>query len=258
MHLQSIGNPVSDLEGKRALVTGASKGIGAGIARALGAAGATVVVGYSSDEGGAARTVDYIKGLGGRALAIRADVSHAADVKQMFDQANAEFGSMDVLVNNAATYSFQQFADVTAEEFHRHYDTNVLGLIFTTQGFIAQASPQGGSIINVLTSDISVNRPGSALYTSTKGAAAALTRTLANELGPQRIRVNAIAPGATDTEGARAENLFGGDLEKQVSALTPLGRVGTPEDIGPVAVFLASADARWITGDVLYASGGLR
>jgi 3-oxoacyl-[acyl-carrier protein] reductase len=245
------------LDGKRALVTGASKGIGAGIARALAAEGATVIVGYSGDEEGAARTAAEIERSGGRALAIQADVSQGADVERMFARATTEVGQVDVIVNNASVFTFQPFADITAEEFHRQYNINVLGLIFTTQAFVAQAPPAGGAVINILSSATSLNQPGAALYTSTKGAATTLTRILAKELAPQQIRVNGISPGTTDTEGSRTLGVVGGPMQEHLTKMTPLGRIGTPEDFGPAAVFLASDDASWITGDILHVTGGL-
>ncbi|MTD52825.1 SDR family NAD(P)-dependent oxidoreductase [Amycolatopsis pithecellobii] len=245
---------MSTLTGKVAIVTGASKGIGAGIARALGAAGATVVVDYSSDEQGAAATVSAITDANGKAIAIQADVSQPGDVTRLFEEA----GPVDILVNNAAAYSLQPFEDITVAEFHRQYEVNVLGTILTSQAFSGQAGDRGGAIINILTAGITANLPGQALYTSTKGALTNLTRVLANELAPRGIRVNAIAPGATDTEGSRAQGLFEKDLTDAVVSRTPLGRIGHPDDIGPVATFLASDDARWVTGDVIFASGGLR
>lgn len=187
----------------------------------------------------------------------RADKAHAGDARRMFAEVNDAFGVVDIVVDNAAVYSFQPFEDITATEFRRQFDTNVLGSILVVQEYLRQVSPDGGSIIIISTAGITTNSPGSALYTSTKSAQTTLAKVLANEVSARKIRVNPIAPGATDTEGARALNLTGGDMLDRAVAATPLGRLGTPEDIGPVAAFLASDDARWITGEVIYASGGL-
>jgi 3-oxoacyl-[acyl-carrier protein] reductase len=246
----------STLEGRVALVTGGSKGIGRAISRSLAEAGASVAVNYAGDAEAAQRTVDEIQNSGGRAMKARADKAHADEVRRMFGDVNDAFGVVDIVVDNAGVYSFQPFEDITEAEFHRQFDTNVLGSILVVQEYLRQVSPDGGSIIIISTAGITSNRPGSALYTSTKSAQTTLTKVLANEVAARKIRVNAIAPGATDTEGARALNLIGSDMLDRLIAGTPLGRLGTPEDIGPVVVFLASDDAKWITGDVIYASGG--
>lgn len=246
------------LTGKVALVTGASKGIGAGIARGLAAAGASVVVNYRSGAADAGRVVQTIAAAGGKATAAQADVSKAADVKRLFEQAAQIFGPVDILVNNGGVYSFRPLEAFTEEEFHRQYDTNVLGPFLTMQEFLRQSPSAGGSIINILTAGISLDSPYTSLYTSTKSAMASATRILARELASKNIRVNAIAPGATVTEGYHTLGFAGSEMETQMIASTPLGRIGQPEDIAPVAVFLASADAAWITGDVVFASGGLR
>jgi NAD(P)-dependent dehydrogenase (short-subunit alcohol dehydrogenase family) len=247
---------MNTLEGRVALVTGGSKGIGRAISRSLAQAGASVAVNYAGDAEAAKQTVAEIEDSGGRAMTVRADKSHAEGVRRMFADVNEAFGAVDVVVDNAAVYSFQPFEDITETEFRRQFDTNVLGSILVIQEYLRQVSPGGGSIIIISTAGISTNSPGSALYTSTKAAQTTLTRVLASELAARKIRVNAIAPGATDTEGTRALNLTGGDMLGQIVAATPLGRLGTPEDIGPIAAFLASDDAQWITGDVIYASGG--
>ena len=247
---------MSTLNGRVALVTGGTKGIGKAISTALASAGAAVGVNYVSDAGTAQLVVAEIEDAGGRAVAVQADKSRRADVERMFAEIGSALGPVDVLVNNAAVFSFQPVEDITEQEFHRQYSTNVLGPILTTQEFIRQVPAVGGSIINISTAGTAVNTPGSALYTSTKGALMVLTRVLANELAARGIRVNAIAPGATDTDGARALGLIGGDMVDRIVATTPLGRLGHPDDIGPIAAFLASEDARWVTGDVIYASGG--
>lgn len=247
---------MNKLQDRVAIITGGSRGIGSGIATAMAEAGAAVAVNYRHDSAAAQETVAGIIKAGGRALAVQADVSQRADVQELFARTAAEFGTVDILVNNAAVYSFQPLEEITEGEFRRQYDTNVLGPILTLQEYLKQAPAQGGSVVNVVTAGISANGPGSALYTSTKGALTTVTKTAANELGARGIRVNAIAPGATDTEGARELGLLGGDMVEQLISSTPLGRIGYPEDIGPVAVFLASDDARWITGDVIFAAGG--
>ena len=248
---------MNTLEGRVALVTGGSKGIGRAISKSLAEAGASVAVNYAGDTEAAKRTVAEIEDSGGRAMPARADKSHAGDVRRMFAEVNEAFGVVDIVVDNAAVYSFQPFEDITETEFRRQSDTNVLGSILVVQEYLRQVSPDGGSIIIISTAGITTNNPGSALYTSTKSAQTTLTKVLANEVAARKIRVNAIAPGPTDTEGARALNLTGGVMLDRAVAATPLGRLGTPEDIGPIAVFLASDDAKWITGDVIYASGGL-
>ena len=246
------------LEDQVALVTGGSKGIGAAIAIALGEAGAKVAVNYATDMAGATRTAQTIEERGGEAKAFQADVSGRAEVARLFDEVREAFGAVDVLVNNAAIFSFQRLEEITESEFRRQYEVNVLGVILMMQRFVEQAPAKGASVINISTAGIAANTPGSALYTSTKGASTTLTRVFAKELAPRGIRVNAIAPGATDTEGARAQDLLAGEMVEKLVAGTPLGRLGRPDDIGPVAVFLASDDARWVTGDVIFASGGSR
>ena len=242
----------STLEGRVALVTGGSKGIGRAISRSLAEAGASVAVNYAGDTEAAKRTVAEIENSGGRAMTARADKAHADEVRRMFAEVNDAFGVVDIVVDNAAVYSFQPFEDITEAEFHRQFDTNVLGSILVVQEYLRQVSPEGGSIIIISTAGITTNSPGLGLYTSTKSAQTTLTKVLANEVAARKIRVNAIAPGATNTEGARALNLIGSEMLDRFIAATPLGRLaGTPEDIGPVVVFLASDDAKWITGDVI-------
>jgi len=247
---------MSQLKGKVAIVTGASKGIGAGIAQGLAAAGAAVVVNYASSKEGADRVVAQITGEGGKAIAVQGDVSKAADVKRLFQQASRAFGSLDVLVNNAGVFEFGPIETVTESQFHRHYGVNVLGPILTVQEALKYFGPNGGSIINI-SSVVSTNSfPTGVLYSSTKGALDNLTRGLALELAPRKIRVNAINPGGTDTEGARATGLLDGESGEKFVAGIPFGRFGRPADIAPVAVFLASDDAAWITGETIRAAGG--
>jgi 3-oxoacyl-[acyl-carrier protein] reductase len=249
---------MSKLTGKVAVVTGASKGIGAGIAKALGAAGAAVVVNYASSREGADRVVAAIKAEGGKAVAVQGDVSKAADVKRLFAETKQAFGSLDVLVNNAAVYQFAPLESVTEDEFHRQFNINVLGLLLTTQEAAKHFGVEGGSVINIGSTASRVTPPTTVVYTATKGAVDAITHVLAKELAPRKIRVNAINPGAVETEGSHAVGMIGSDFEKQLVAQTPLGRMGQPEDIAPVAVFLASADSGWLTGEILLASGGMR
>jgi 3-oxoacyl-[acyl-carrier protein] reductase len=249
---------MSKLAGKVAIVTGASKGIGAGIARGLGAAGAAVVVSYGSDRDGASRVVADIKDKGSKAIAVQADVSKSADVKRLFDETKRAFGRLDVLVNNAGVYAFAPLEGVTENEFHREFNTNVLGLILATQEAVKHFGAEGGSVINIGSTASQMTPPMSVVYTATKGAVDAITRVLAKELGPKKIRVNSINPGAVETEGFHAMGVAGSDFEKQMLAQTPLGRIGQPGDIAPVAVFLASGDSGWLTGEILLASGGMR
>jgi len=249
---------MSKLSGKVAIVTGASKGIGAGIAKGLAAAGAAVVVNYASSKEGADRVVGEITKAGGKAIAVQGDVSKAADVQRLFEATKKAFGSLDVLVNNAGVFHFEPLEAVTEAEFHREFNTNVLGLILTTQEAVKYFSPDGGSVINI-SSVASLNAtPMSVVYSATKSAVDSITRVLAKELGPRKIRVNSINPGGVDTEGVRRIGIIGSDFEKQMVTNTPLGRIGQPEDIAPVAVFLASQDSGWMTGEILVASGGFR
>jgi 3-oxoacyl-[acyl-carrier protein] reductase len=249
---------MSDLKGKVAVVTGASKGIGAGIARSLGAAGAAVAVNYSSSREGAERVVADIKAKGGKAIAVQGDVAKAADVRHLFDETEKAFGRLDVLVNNAGIYRFQPLDDITEDEFHSLFNTNVLGTILATKEAVKHFGANGGSVINISSVASEDAVPTAAVYSATKGAVDAVTRVLAAELGPRKIRVNAIAPGGVETEGTQAAGVIGSDFEKQMVARTALGRLGQPDDIARVAVFLASDDAAWLTGERLAASGGLR
>jgi 3-oxoacyl-[acyl-carrier protein] reductase len=249
---------MSKLAGKVAVVTGASKGIGAGIAKGLAAAGAAVVVNYSSSKEGADRVVTEITGSGGKAIAVQGDVSKAADVQRLFAEAKKAFGTLDVLVNNAGVYQFAPLEDVTESEFHRQFNTNVLGLILATQEAVKHFGDQGGSVINIGSVVTRLGMPGSTVYTATKAAVDAVTLVHSKELGPRKIRVNSINPGGVETEGTHTMGMIGSEMEKQMVAQTPLGRLGQPGDIATIAVFLASADAGWLTGETLLASGGMR
>jgi 3-oxoacyl-[acyl-carrier protein] reductase len=245
------------LSKKVAIVTGASKGIGAGIAAAFGAEGARVAVNYSSDREGAERVVQTITGNGGEAIAVGGDVSKAADIARLFKEVDSAFGRLDILVNNAGVFRFGALTDITEQSFHLHYNVNVLGAILTVQESIKRFGAEGGSIINL--SSIVGSHPvaGALLYASTKGAIETLTKGLALELAPRKIRVNAIAPGHTETEGNVTAGTFGGGAGDALAAKTPLGRLGRVSDIAPLAVFLGSNESAWITGEVIRASGGL-
>ena len=245
------------LSGKIAVVTGASKGIGAGIAKGLAAEGAAVVINYASSKDGADRVVADIKAKGGKAIAVQGDVAKAADVEKIFAETKRAFGRLDILVNNAGVYNLLPLEDVTEEDFHRHFNINVLGLLLATREAAKLFGDEGGSVINIGSVANDLNPPNTVVYTATKGAVDAVTRVLAKELGPRKIRVNAIKPGFTDTEGTHAVGHIGSDFEKQLVTQTPLGRTGQPDDIAPVAVFLASDELRWVTGDTLAVSGGL-
>jgi 3-oxoacyl-[acyl-carrier protein] reductase len=246
------------LIGKVAIVTGASKGIGAGIAKGMAAEGASVVVNYSSSKEGADRVVQEITREGGKAIAVQGDMTKSADVKRLFTETKKAFGSVNILVNNAGVYQFDPLESVTEEEFHREFNTNVLGPILTTQESVKQFGLEGGSIINISSVASSNPPPMGLVYAATKSAVDSLTRSLAMELGPRKIRVNSIAPGGVETEGLHQAGLIGGDIEKRTVSNTPLGRFGQPEDIARVAVFLASDDAEWVTGERITVSGGLR
>jgi len=246
------------LAGKVAVVTGASKGIGAGIAKHLAAEGAAVVVNYASSKEDADRVVDEITKRGGQGIAVQGDVAREADIERLFAATNKAFGRLDILVNNAGVYQFTPLEEMAENEFHREFNTNVLGLILATREAVKYFGVEGGSVINIGSVASSVTPPASVIYTATKGAVDAVTRVLAKELGPRKIRVNSINPGAVETEGYRAIGIPGSDFEKQAAAQTPLGRIGQPRDIAPVAVFLASSDGAWITGETLRVAGGFR
>jgi len=246
------------LNGKVAVVTGASKGIGADIAKQFAAEGAAVVVNYASSKEGADRVVDQIAKRGGRAIAVRANVARKADIEHLFVEATKAFGKIDILVNNAGVYDWSPLEEITEEQFHKHFDVNVLGLLLATQEAVKQFDSTGGNIINISSTATSLTPPSSSVYTGTKGAVDAITRTLAKELGPRKIRVNAINPGLVETEGVRSAGFDQGEFRKIVEAQTPLGRIGQPGDIAPAAVFLASSDSAWITGETLRVAGGLR
>ncbi len=246
------------LEGKIAVVTGASKGIGASIAKHLAAEGAAVVVNYASSKEGADRVVDEITRIGGKAIAVQANVAKKAEIERLFAQTQKVFGRLDILVNNAGIYEHLPLEDITEEHFHRQFDLNVLGLILTSQEGVKHFGSEGGSIINI-SSIVSTYGPvNESVYGATKAAVDAVTKSLAKELGPRKIRVNSINPGMVETEGTHAAGMIESDFQRQIEAQTPLGRIGQPEDIAPAAVFFASSDSAWITGETLYITGGLR
>jgi 3-oxoacyl-[acyl-carrier protein] reductase len=246
------------LNGKVAVITGASKGIGAGIAKHLAAEGAAVVVNYASSKEGADRVVDEITKCGGKAIAVQADVAKKKDIESLFTATKKAFGKIDILVNNAGVYDFKPLEEVTESEFHREFNTNVLGLILATQEAVKHFGAEGGSVINVSSVASSATPPNSAIYTGTKGAVDAITRALAKEFGPRKIRINAVNPGGVETEGFHALGFSGSDFEKQMIAQTPLGRLGQPQDVAPVVAFLASSEAEWITGETIRVAGGFR
>ena len=245
------------LAGKVAVVTGASKGIGASIAKHLAAEGAAVVVNYASSREGADRVVAEITAGGGRAVALQANVARKAEVERLFAETKKAFGRLDVLVNNAGVYEFAPLTEVTEEQFHRQFDVNVLGLILASKEALRYFDASGGSIINISSAVTTLTPPNTAVYSATKGAVDAVTRVLAKELGPRNVRVNAINPGMVETEGVHAAGFAEGEFRKEVEARTPLGRIGQPRDIAPAAVFLASADSGWITGETLHMAGGM-
>jgi 3-oxoacyl-[acyl-carrier protein] reductase len=248
---------MSKLTGKVAVVTGASKGIGAAIAKALAAEGASVVVNYASSKAGADAVVAAITGAGGKAVAVGGDVSKKAESQGIIDAAIQTYGRLDVLVNNSGVYAFAPIEEVTEELFHKQFNINVLGLLLTTQAAVKHMS-DGGSIINIGSVVSRITPPGSSVYTGTKGAVDAITGVLSRELGPRKIRVNALNPGMVETEGTHGAGFIGSDFEKGTIAQTPLGRIGQPHDIASIAVFLASDDSAWLTGEQLLAGGGLR
>jgi 3-oxoacyl-[acyl-carrier protein] reductase len=247
---------MSKLTGKVAIVTGASKGIGAAIARSLAAEGASVVVNYASSKEGADKVVAEIVDRGGKAVAVQGSVANEADIDRIFSAAKRSFGRLDILVNNAGVYEFQPIEGVTAEHFHRHFDINVLGLLLATKEAVKYFDEAGGSIINISSLAAASAPPAASVYSATKGAVDTITKSLAKELGPRKIRVNSLNPGPVETEGT--QDFIGSDFMNSMVTQTPLGRIGQPDDIASVAVFLASSDSGWITGETLSATGGLR
>lgn len=246
------------LAGKVAVVTGASKGIGAAIARHFGAEGASVVVNYASDKAGASRVVTEIKDTGSKAVAVQADLSKLEDIQRLFAETKDTFGRLDILVNNAGIYEFSPLEGITSEHFHKQFDLNVLGLVLASKEAATYFDTAGGSIINIGSVAGTLAPATGSIYSATKAAVDTVTRSLAKELGPRGIRVNALNPGMVETEGFQASGFSGSDFEKQNVATTPLGRIGQPDDIAPVAVFFASSDSAWVTGETLYVSGGAR
>jgi 3-oxoacyl-[acyl-carrier protein] reductase len=248
---------MSKLTGKVAVVTGASKGIGAAIAKSLAAEGASVIVNYASSKAGADAVVSAITAAGGKAVAVGGDVSKAAEAQGLIDGAIRNFGRLDILVNNSGVYEFSPIEAVTEEQFHRIFNINVLGVLLTTQAATKHLG-EGSSIINIGSGVSRITPPNSAVYTATKGALDAITSVLARELGAKKIRVNSVNPGVVETEGTHSAGVIGSDFEKTLVQQTPLGRAGQPDDIARVVTFLASEDAKWLTGELIIASGGLR
>jgi 3-oxoacyl-[acyl-carrier protein] reductase len=246
------------LTGKVAVVTGASKGIGASIARHLAAEGASVVVNYASSKGDAEKVVAEITAAGGRATAVGADVAKKADIERLFAETKRAFGRLDILVNNAGVYEFIPLEQVTEARFHKQFNLNVLGLLLATQEAVKYFGPDGGSVINI-SSLVAINPlPNASIYSASKAAVDAVTKSLSKELGPKKIRVNSVNPGMIETEGLHSGGFLDGDFAKQVVTQTPLGRIGQPPDIGKVVAFFASDDAGWVTGETLLISGGMR
>src|SRR5207302_7440026 len=246
------------LTDKVAVVTGASKGIGAGIAKHLAAEGAAVIVNYASSKTDADKVVAEIVDKGGKAVAVQANVAKKAEIDRLFAESKKAFGALDILVNNAGVYEFLPLEDVTEEHFHKHFDVNVLGLLLAIQEATKYFGPEGGSVINISSSASMSAPPTASVYSATKAAVDTITKSLAKELGPRKIRVNAINPGMVETEGLHAGGFVGSDFQKLFEAQSALGRIGQPDDVAPAVVFLASPDAGWITGETLVVSGGYR
>lgn len=253
----SLQNPKKPA-GKVAVVTGASKGIGASIAKRFAAEGASVVVNYASSKSGADKVVSDVTGSGGKAIAVQADVAKLAEIERLFAETKKAFGRLDILVNNAGIYEFSPLEGITEAHFRKQFDLNVLGLLFASQAAVKSFDSTGGSIVNISSVVSTLAFPNASVYSATKGAVDAITRVLAAELGSRNIRVNAIRPGMVETEGTHAAGIEESEMQKQVLALTPLGRLGQPEDIAGAAVFFASPDSAWITGETLVISGGNR
>lgn len=248
---------MSSLQGKVALVTGASKGIGAGIAKELAARGAAVAVNYASSKADANKVVAEIAAAGGKAVAVQANVADADAIAPLVETVVKELGPIDILVNNAGVFEFSPLEAITPEHFHRQFNTNVLGLLLVTQAAVRQFNPKGGSVVNI-SSVVADGAPHGSVYSATKGAVDTISFALAQELGPKKIRVNSLNPGMVVTEGATAAGFIGSDFEAAAIARTPLGRIGQPEDIARAVAFLASEDARWINGQAIHAAGGFR
>jgi 3-oxoacyl-[acyl-carrier protein] reductase len=246
------------LEGKVAIVTGASKGIGASIAEQLAEEGASVVVNYSASKEGATRVVESIQRKGGKAVAIQANIATPKDIDHLFSETNKAFGKLDILINNAGIYEFAPLEQITVEHFQKHFDLNVLGLLLACKAAVSYFSASGGSIVNISSIASTLCAPDAAVYSATKAAVDAITRTLAKELGPRKIRVNSVNPGVVATEGTKSAGILESDFRKEFEEKTPLGRIGIPKDVAPAVAFLASEDASWITGESLYISGGFR
>jgi 3-oxoacyl-[acyl-carrier protein] reductase len=249
---------MSRLAGKVAVVTGASKGIGAAIAKHLAEAGAAVVVNYSSSKAGADKVVAAITAEGGKAVAVGANLANESEVRKLFAETKKAYGKLDILVNNAGIYEFSPLEAITADHFHKQFNLNVLGLLFATQEAVKLFGDNGGSVINISSVVSEARFPNASVYSATKGAVDAVTRSLAAELGPKKIRVNAINPGMVETEGTATTGIMESEMRKQTEASTPLGRIGKPRDIAGAAVFLASNESDWLTGETLFISGGLR
>jgi 3-oxoacyl-[acyl-carrier protein] reductase len=248
---------MSNLQGKVALVTGASKGIGAAIARELAAHGAAVAVNYSGSKAAAEKLVEEIKAAGGKALAVQANLSDSASASPLVDTVATQLGPIDILVNNAGVYEFSPLEAITPESFHKQFNLNVLGLLLVTKAAVAHFNPAGGSIINI-SSVAAGGIESAAVYSATKGAVDSISVALSKELGPRKIRVNSINPGMIETEGVHAAGFIGSDFQKQIVASTPLGRIGQPDDVATIAAFLASEDSRWVSGQTIHAAGGNR
>ena len=247
---------MAKLDGKVAVVTGASKGIGASIAKHLAAEGAAVVVNYASSKEGAEKVVAEIVEAGGRAIAVGGNLAKESEIDALLDRAITAFGRLDVLVNNAGIYEFSPLEGITAEHYRKQFDVNVLGPLLASKKAVSLFGPEGGSIINISSMAAIAPPPTASVYSATKGALDAITKSLSKELGPKKIRVNSINPGMVETEGVHAAGFLGTDFHNQMLAQTPLGRIGQPDDIGAIAAFLASDDARWVTGSTLHAAGG--
>jgi 3-oxoacyl-[acyl-carrier protein] reductase len=251
-------NGTQKLTGKVAVVTGASKGIGAQIAKELAAEGAAVVVNYASSKAGADKVVSEIASSGGKAIAVQGDVAKKADINRLFSETKKAFGKVDILINNAGIYEMFPLEEVTEERFHKQFNLNVLGLLLTTQEAVKHFGSEGGSVVNVSSVVSTLGLPGGSIYCGTKAAVDAVTRSLAKELGPRKIRVNSINPGMVETEGTQSAGIIESDFKKQYVAMAPLGRIGKPDDIAPAVVFLASPESSWMTGETMFITGGNR